>query len=493
MYKIYLLGLSLCFIVFSGYSQKILTLSESLSVAGTQSPDLRESLLNLQRTQESLNASRASLKSQFFLNLTPIDYNQNRSFNDLVSEWYTTENFNSFGTLTVSQPILWTDGTLSLNNRLGWQNNYSGYNERRDKSFYNNLYINLNQPLFTYNRTSLEIQSLELDHENAMLSYAMQRLNLEKSVSQFFYDVYLAQMGLTIREEEYENTRKSHEIIENKVAAGLAAKEELYQSEVNLESARSTVENERVGLENAKDIFKQYIGMDIFESITVMADIDVHPIDVDEKKAIAYGLSSRMEIRQREINIETSQFDLIKTRSMNEFRGDMNLSIGLIGDAENLGNVYDNPTRNPQVNISFNVPLWDWGEKKARVRAQEAVVKSQELSLERQNVQIKIDIRKVIRNLQNLRNQIEIALKNEQNAQLTYDINLERYENGDLTSMDLNLFQTQLSDKKMAYAQSLINYRIELLNLKIQSLYDFELNEPIVPEEFFNEYRSRQK
>jgi hypothetical protein len=48
--------------------------------------------------------------------------------------------------------------------------------------------------------------------------------------------------------------------------------------------------------------------------------------------------------------------------------------------------------------------------------------------------------------------------------------------------MDLNLFQNQLSTKKMAYAQALIDYKIELLNLKIQSLYDFEKNEAIVPE-----------
>jgi hypothetical protein len=34
----------------------------------------------------------------------------------------------------------------------------------------------------------------------------------------------------------------------------------------------------------------------------------------------------------------------------------------------------------------------------------------------------------------------------------------------------------------MAYAQALIDYKIELLNLKIQSLYDFEKNEAIVPE-----------
>ena len=56
--------------------------------------------------------------------------------------------------------------------------------------------------------------------------------------------------------------------------------------------------------------------------------------------------------------------------------------------------------------------------------------------------------------------------------------------------MDLNLFQVQLSDKKMAYAQSLINYKIELLNLKIQSLYDFTTNEAVVPEKFVKEYQA---
>ena len=65
----------------------------------------------------------------------------------------------------------------------------------------------------------------------------------------------------------------------------------------------------------------------------------------------------------------------------------------------------------------------------------------------------------------------------------TYDLNLTRYREGDITGMDMNQFQTQLSNKKIAYTQALINYKIELLNLKILSLYDFEHDMPIVPME----------
>ncbi|MCW0484181.1 TolC family protein [Gaoshiqia sediminis] len=464
-------------------AQQLLDLEQALNIAMQNSPDIRRSLLNLERSQESLNAQNAALKSQFSLSLAPVDFSRTRSFDDFNSTWYTNESWGSSGTFTVSQPILLTDGTISLVNRFGWQRSTNDNTNREDKAFTNNLYVNLAQPLFTYNRLKQQLKELQLDLENSNLSYAMQQLNLEKQVTQFFYNVYMAQMSLNITQEEFKNTEKSYEITKNKVEAGLAAKEELYQAELNYASARSNVENKKVSLENYKDQFKQYIGMDIFEEIAVMADVEARQVDVDLTKAIDYGLGSRMEIRQREINIENSQFDLIQTKSLNEFRGEMNLSIGVIGQDRELGNIYDNPTNNPRVSVAFNVPLWDWGEKKSRIKAQEAVIKTQELNLDEEKKQIVIDIRQVYRSLQNLLNQIDIAKQNEKNAQLTYEINLERYANGDLTSMDLNLFQTQLSEKKMAYAQALIDYKVELLNLKIQTLYDFESGVGIVPEE----------
>jgi len=473
-------------------AQSIVTLEQALDMASKGSPSLQSSLFNLERTTETLNAQRAALKSQFSLNLNPMEYSNSRKFDTRYSQWYTNESMTTSGTVRVDQPILYTDGKISLVNQFGWQSNTSDALgvSNVNKSFFNNLNLSLTQPLFTYNRTKTQIKTLELNNENAMLSYAMQRLALEKNVSQFFYNVYLAQMSLTIKQEELANTEKSNDIIKNKVEAGLAAKEQLYQSEVNLSTAESSVESARVSLESAKDLFKQYIGMDIFEEISVMTDVAVTPIEVDGKKALEHGMASRMELRQRQISVETSQFDMLAVKATNEFRGDMTLSMGLSGDNPTLTNIFDKSTKSPRVSLAFNVPVFDWGERKARIRAQEAVINSQKLNMTNQEVQIQLDIRQVVRNLSNLKNQIEIALQTQKNSQLTYDINLERYKNGDLTSMDLNLYQVQLSNNKMAYAQSLINYKIELLNLKIQSLYDFTTNEAVVPEKFVKEYQS---
>jgi outer membrane protein len=138
-------------------------------------------------------------------------------------------------------------------------------------------------------------------------------------------------------------------------------------------------------------------------------------------------------------------------------------------------------TDNEEISLSLSIPLWDWGKRKSMIKASEASIQSSEVTLENEKNNIILDIRKVYRNLLNLRNQIEIARQNVTNAQLTYDLNLERYKNGDLTGMDLNLFQNQLSEKQLAYTNSLISYKLELLNLKIQTLYDFETRTLVSP------------
>jgi outer membrane protein len=478
--------LSLFLLSLSGIkAQEVLTLERAFQIAETSSPDLQQSLLNLERFQKNLEAQRAALKSRFSLDVSPVNFSRNRRFDNRVSQWYTNENFETNALFRVEQPILLTDGTLSLTNQFGWQSSYSDASDIESQVFYNNLYLNFNQPLFTYNRQRLELKELELNFENANIGYVMQRLNMERNVTQFFYNVYMTQMNLNIAKEELTNTQKSYEIIKNKVDAGLAAMEELYQAELNLATSKSSLQDREVAFENAKDQLKLYLGMDLYADFSILADVSANPVPVDLEKAIETGLESRMELRQREIDIESSQFDLIRTKSLNEFRGDLNLRLGISGDNRNLDQIFDAPTNSPSVGVSFNIPLFDWGEKKARIAAQEAAIESQKLNYTDEQNQIIIGIRQAFRNLQNQLNQIAIAEQSQTNAELTYEINLERYENGDLTGMDLNLYQAQLSERKIAYAQALINYKIELLNLKIQSLFDFENNEPIIPADLY--------
>jgi outer membrane protein len=304
-------------------AQELLTLERTLEIAYENSPSIKQSKLNLVRSRESLNAQNAALKSKFFLNVNPFSYGNNRSFDELQSTWYTSKSMSSSGTFGISQPIKATDGTISLINNFGWQNSYSDYSEITSNTYYNNLSVQFDQPIFTYNRTKMNLRELELDLENALLSYAMQKLSIERQVSQYFFRVYQQQQSLIISREEMANQEQSYEIIRNKVDAGLAAREELWQAELNLANARSSVYNAEVSLENALDQLKQVIGLDLDASVDVLASVDVKTIDVALEDAVNYALKHRMELRQREIDIENTQFSLIRTNANNEFKGNM--------------------------------------------------------------------------------------------------------------------------------------------------------------------------
>ena len=483
------MGLVTGFMILYGTSleaQALLTVDRSMDIAVENSPNMQQTELSLVRSQERLNAQRARLRSQMSISLNPFEYEKTNRFDSQTSEWYLNESASSGGTFAINNRILPTDGELTLVNRFSYDYSFteSAYAvDPINKTFNNRLYLQYTQPIFTYNRIRMETETLELDYEASLIRYLLMRLSLERDVSVDFYAVYSNQMRLEIAQDDLKNNEESYEIISNKVEGGLLALEELYQAEVNLATSRSGVFNAELTLANRMDQFKVLIGLSLDTTLMIAAEIIADTVPVNQELAISHALNHRMELREREIDLEKANFDLIVAKSTNEFAGSVTASFGVQGNSEEFSNLFQTPTNTPAIGLTFNIPIFDWGERKSEIRAAEASLQSTQISYEVEQTNIELNIRSVVRNLKNLENQIGIQSKTVENAELAYDINLERYRNGDLTSMDLGLYQNQLSEARMALTNAIIDYKIELLNLKIQTLYDFEKQLPIIPEE----------
>ena len=348
-------------------------------------------------------------------------------------------------------------------------------------SFSNRLMLSLDQPIFTYNRTKLELRQLELALERSKLSYAMQQLSIERSVTQAFYQVYQSYKNLLTAREEVQNQRENYEIIKHKVENKLVAREELFQAEVNLATSESSLYDQETSYENTKDEFKQTLGLPLDMDISVLPNTEVVPVDVDLNKAVDYALKQRMELRNMEIQIEEGTFSLIEAKATNEFVGNISAQVGLFSNGSNLSKAFQKPEDNQNVNISLTIPIWDWGVRKSTIRNAELSNESTQIDFEEEKKSIVIEVRQLCRNLPKLVKQIEINEQKIKNAQMTYEINLENYRNGTITGMDLQQYQTQLSNAKTEHTNSIIQYKIELLNLKIQTLWDFQTDTSYLP------------
>ena len=460
---------------------EVMTLDKALNYAFRNSPSIQQAGYSLEISERNLMAQQAGLKSQFNLTVTPYSYSSQRVFNDLISQYNTQELSKTETRFSITQPIKWTDGTLSIVERFNWQESSSSYAGPEKLSYFSNsIYISFNQPLFTYNKTKLMLQELELALENAQLNYAIQKLVIESQVTQQFLNLYSNRRSIQIAEQEYQNADESYQIIKSKVDAGISAPGELYQADLNRANSRASLENKQIQFQNALDSFKILIGVPLGMDLEIVTDIRKSLVEIDFAKAIEHGLSHRMELRQRDINIQNALDDLVVAAAENEFKASIDVSFGFTGTNKSFSDIYTSPNTDKLFAVSLNLPLFDWGKRKHRIAASNAQVEIRKLSAREEKKQIEYEIRQAYRDLQNQKTQIEIAEKNIVNAQLTYEINLELYKSGDLSSKDLQFYQLQLSAQQLGEVEALINYKIALLEMKIRTLWDFEKNVSII-------------
>jgi outer membrane protein TolC len=461
-------------------AQQVLTLHDAMSIAMENSPNIRHTRLNLESSEASLRAQEAGLKTQFRFQLGDFSYRNTNQFDEFFSRWYRYESYDAAGRLFIEQPIKWTGGTLSLNDRLSYKDAYSEINGQSEKTYRNELYLQFDQPLFTYNRTKMQLRSLELDFESNQLTYAVQLLELEQTVMSSFYDLYELKMSLEINHDALENDRAAYKIMKNKYDAGIGKLDDLTQAETDMLSSESNYNSTSVSLANANDRFKYLIGLPIEDSIDIKADIDFQPVGIDMEFAVEHGLANRMELRENEIQIANALDAVIRAGATNEFSGNLSLSWGSSGTNTTFSDLYDKRVDEQYVTLGFDIPIWDWGQKKNTIKASELSLESSRLNLEEQKYQIKMEIREACRRLDNLVLEIELARRRVKSAEKTYEINLEKYQNGDLTSQLLGDYRQTLSSARLSEVRSLINYRLALLDLKIKSLWDFENDQAVV-------------
>ena len=215
--------------------------------------------------------------------------------------------------------------------------------------------------------------------------------------------------------------------------------------------------------------------------ISVLTNTDITPVEVDQNLAIKYALEQRMEIREKQISVEQGLFDLIAAKATNEFKGNISAQVGLFGNGDKVKGAFTKPEDNESVGVTLTIPVWDWGTRKAAIRKAQIANENKDIDLAEYKKSVVLEIRQICRELPSLVKKIEIARKNVENAERTYDISVEKYRSGSLSGLDLKNQQDQLTSAKTEYTNTIISYKLKLLDLKIQTLWDFQTNTSYLP------------
>ncbi len=467
----------------------LLTLEESIELAKEKSYTMRNLKEELKIAEYNLKSATSSLKTHIDFNLTMPEFNQTvRTWDDTTGvSFYSIKRMDYGGMITINQPLI-TNGNIYWETGLNSYDDF--YNQDRSATF--NTRLRLRQPidaLYGYNAIRSSLRSARLDHERTNKSLRREELNLEYRVSSSYYNLLSLQRSTEIARLDYERQTEANEIAQNKYESGLIREVDALQMEVDLAESQNSYEMALINQESALNSFKELLGIELTDSVVLKDDLLYTIVVVDAEKAVEYALKNRTELRERDIAIEQQEMSIRQRKADGMIRGYVDAYIQKTGTSMgDLSTTYgstiqhsatdfiDRPI-NYGVGVTLSVPLLDWGENKARVRAAEARQRQNHLAKEELERSIETEIRNLVAQLNNNLKRLQLLEKNVAIAEKSFAITLQRFTDGDIDSQTLALERNRLNSAYRNHLSAYIAYQLSLADIKRKTLYDFEKGE----------------
>ena len=461
-------------------AQHLLSLDDALTRAFASSHTARSAREQLRASEASAEAARLALYSRVDLEFDLPDYSRTllAQFNTVSgrNEFFPFERTQWSGRIDVTQPVVWTNSTLTLSGLL-YQQQQKDFSPTGDvfRDWYTDLALQLRQPLFVPNAQRIALRRAELDFEESMADYVRNTLDLRYTVTEQFYNLYAAQERVIIQQDRVQQEEQSFTTGQRKYRAGLIAEVEALQFEVDLAAAR----NDLLAAENLRqsraDQFKILLGIPVADSLTcLLEDTTVVPVSIDQEEAVTRAKRTRVDLQRARNSVERSELDLEGVEAQRRIRGDLFLSYGLSkNDAVFTGLSNDlRDTRRAVLTVS--VPVFDWGKHSREVEAAEARLRGAQLAVENVSLGIEREIIELIRNIASAARRAEVMRQSRLIADIANEISTKRYEVGTIGSTELAQARARLLQARLSALEAVIDYHLALADMARRTAFDFK-------------------
>ncbi|MCL1821369.1 MAG: TolC family protein [Prolixibacteraceae bacterium] len=464
-----------------------LTLEQSIEIAKKRSYNMLLLEQDLKIAEFNLKSATSRLKTHITMGLTTPEYTETiRQWEDSTGiSFYSVQQLNYAGNVTVNQPLP-TNGNIYLETGLS---SYDDFNtDIRSTSF--NTRLRFRQPidaLYGYNSIKSNLKRAQLNYERSSKSLKRQELNLIYQVTNAYYNLLSLQRRTQIASLDLERQTEANEISKNKFEAGLIREVDALQMEVDLAEAQNSYDIAIFNEASATNSFKELIGIALNDEVTLSSDLKEYKIvAVDPERAVMLALQNRMEIREQEIQITLQELNIKQQKAAGMISGNLNAyfeKIGVsrqdinVGYSTTLQNSFNDLGKRPAnfgIGFSLSIPILDWGENRALVRAAQASQKQNELRKEELQREIETEVRNLVANINNNLKRLQLLEKNVEVAEKSFNITRQRFSDGDIDSQALALERNRLNNAYTSHLGAYINYQLTLADLMRRTFYDFQ-------------------
>ncbi len=472
-------------------SGKVYTLKEIINIARNQSIAAKYAETTRENRFWQFQTYRSNYKPQLRLDGTIPAYT--RAFSPITQQDGTIAfrpvmNNNSELNLSIRQPIGFTGATVFLNSGLNRFDNFLEENDLQKYHQYSGtpLEIGLIQPLFQFNELRWDRKIEPLRYEESQKEYFENLEELSVNTTRRFFSLMLAQINLEIAEKNVANNDTIFKIAQGRYNLGKIAENELLQLELQLMNSRQQAAQARLDIETATLRLKTWVGLSDATELVLFLPEEIPDFSVDEETALTYARTHRSEsiaFNRRKLEAEAA---VARAKGDTGPQADLFARFGLTNRSEvdgEISDIYNDPRDQQLVQLGFQIPILDWGRRKARVKTAEANQKMEQYVIDQEIITFDEEVLTQVRQLEMLKDQVKITRVADDIAQRRYDITKSRYSIGKISITDMNIALTEKDGAKARYIQSLEDYWTAYFNLRRLTLYDFDRGFQIISDE----------
>lgn len=464
-----------------------LTLERMVDLTLSRSYQIRRLNLDIQRDQFNLHAERARLKSSVDLDLTVPAFrmtSEPKWNSELQRDQIVQENTRRWeGELSVRQPLILfgypTDGYFSFNNRM-YRYNQIDDDGVSDVRYYNRYYLSYTQPLFQPNGLKNDLEQAEMDLEGTQLEFYEDVVNIVDNVAEDYFDLFEERVIQDIYADLAGNLRRALGLAQAMAREDSTRALDIDQIQIELANALENIQSAESSYRLDAASVKRDLGLADTDSIAVDPAFVLQPVPIDMDEAVQYAMELTPRMRQLGMSLRNSEIRLEGTKARGGFRMDLNMSYGRERMDEEVSNLWVDPDNSYTVNVNAYVPVWDWGERKARIASSEIGIQQAQLRIEEAELQIVSNVRNEVLNVRDRESRTMAMRDNLELARNVTETSFQRYEDGVISALDLILSLRREADTAENFLESYLGWRGSLRRLQEMTFFDFERGVPVL-------------
>lgn len=453
--------------------KRVVEMAKGKSIASKQAATTRETKYWEYRTYKSNYHPQLSLDG-----ILP---GYNKTFIEVLQpdgtiQFQPIHNNNSSLNLSFSQSIAATGGVIFGTTQLQRFDDF----ERKNK-LYNGVPfgIGYSQPLFKFNDLKWAQKIQPLLYNESKQAYIESMEAIAYKANGYFFDLLLAQVNLQISETNLANTQNIFRIANEKFDLGKISKNEILQLQLEQLKAKKAVGIARRDMEIATLNLRAYTGLVDTQKIALALPEAVVNMEVSSAKVLTEAYANRSDAIAFVRRIAEAKRDVAKAKGDNSLNAALTAQLGFSKSGTTIPKVYESPKDQQLVQLTFSIPILDWGRSKSRTKTAEANLQFASYAVEQDKQIFAQEIVTQVTLFDMMKVQLLLTANADSIASEKYQIAKDRYVLGNLSITDLSIAFQEKDQAKRDYIAALRDFWGAYYQLRYLSLYDFERNEKI--------------